>query len=127
VPAVDKKEQNRPSFDGETVTALIATAANPTVQLLSVILAATGLRPGEALGVRIEKILDEHTQIVVDQKAWRNEIQTFLKTPNGEREIDLHPSAGTMLKAFIGERRLAVPNEQGETVVPNQSLEASSA
>jgi integrase len=79
LPAVDKREQNRPSFTGETVTALVATAENRIVQMLFILVAATGLRLGEALGIRIENVLDKHTRIVIDQKAWRNEIQAFLR------------------------------------------------
>ena len=29
----------------------------------------------------------------------------FLKTKNGEREIDLHPSVAKMLREFTGERK----------------------
>jgi hypothetical protein len=47
--------------------------------------------PGErqALGIRIEKILDNGSTIIIGEKAWRREIHDYLKTENGEREIDL--------------------------------------
>jgi integrase len=106
VPIVEKERQNAPSFTGETVTALVAKAKNPIVQMLYVLLAATGLRLGEALGITISKdtILDDCTRIVIKQKVWRNEIQGFLKTKNGGREVDLHPSVASVLKEFIGNR-----------------------
>jgi hypothetical protein len=44
-------------------------------------------------------------RIVINQKAWRNKIQGFLKTRNGEREVDLHPSVAAILREFIGDRR----------------------
>jgi integrase len=106
VPLVEKERQNAPSFAGETVTALVVTEKNPIVQMLYILLAATGLRLGEALGITISKdtILDDCTRIVIKQKAWRNEIQGFLKTKNGGREVDLHPSVAFALKEFIGNR-----------------------
>lgn len=106
VPIVDKERQNAPSFTGETVTALVMDTKNPMIQMLFVLLAATGLRLGEALGITISKdtILDDCTRIVIKQKVWRNEIQGFLKTKNGDREVDLHPSVATLLTKFIGNR-----------------------
>jgi integrase len=107
LPVVEKKEQNTPSFTGETVTALVATAKSRAVQMVYILLGASGLRLGEVLGITISRdtILDDCARIVINQKAWRNKIQGFLKTRNGEREVDLHPSVAAILREFIGDRK----------------------
>jgi hypothetical protein len=43
-------------------------------------------------------------QIIIDQKAWRGEIHDYLKTPNGEREVDLFTCVAKLLLQFIGNR-----------------------
>jgi integrase len=61
----------------------------PKMRMLFILCGASGLRIGEALGIRIEKIFDNGSRITIDEKAWRGEIHDYLKTENGEREIDL--------------------------------------
>jgi integrase len=57
------------------------------------------------LGIRIEKILNNGLRIIVDEKAWRGEIHDYLKTENGEREIDLPAKVAKLLVEFIGDRK----------------------
>jgi len=104
MPVVKKSEQHRPVFTGETVTRIVA-ATKPKNQMLYVLCASTGLRIGEALGINIGKhISPDCSTIVVREKAWKGQIQSFLKTDNGAREVDLHPSVAEMLRRFIGNR-----------------------
>lgn len=73
--------------------------------MLFILCGATGLRMGEALGIRVEKILDDGSRIIIDQKAWRGEIHDYLKTENGEREVDLPANVAKLLVEFIGDRK----------------------
>jgi integrase len=73
--------------------------------MLFILCGATGLRIGEALGIRIEKILDTGCRIIIDEKAWNGEIHDYLKTVNGEREIDLPENVAKLLVEFIGNRK----------------------
>jgi len=41
----------------------------------------------------------------VEEKAFRSEVQDFLKTKNGKRSVDLDPAVGKMLREFIGNRK----------------------
>jgi integrase len=75
------------------------------MRMLFVLSGATGLRLGEALGIRIEKVLDNGSRIIIDQKAWRGEIHDYLKTPNGEREVDIPANVAKLLVEFIGGRK----------------------
>jgi integrase len=73
--------------------------------MLYVLLGATGLRFGEAFGLEIDKhISDDFSTLHIRQKVWSGQVQPFLKTGNGVRDVDLHPSIAAMLKRFIGNR-----------------------
>jgi integrase len=65
---------------------------------------AAGLRMGEALGIDIKDVSPDCVTIKLQQKAWRGQIHKRLKTENGKREIDLHPTVAAMLKDYIGDR-----------------------
>ena len=63
------------------------------------------MRAGEALGLEIEKhISSDFRTLYIQQKAKAGEIQTYLKTKNGAREIDLCVDLAEMLRAYVGDR-----------------------
>ena len=97
--------QNQPTLTGDLVTGVIALAKKKQHQMFFVLCASGGLRHGEALGIDIKNISRDCSTIKIHQKAWRGQLHDFLKTDNGKREIDLHPTVAAMLKDFIGERR----------------------
>jgi integrase len=98
------KNQRQPTHTSEAMTA-IAVGSKGRERMLYILLGATGMRIGEALGIEIDKhITDDFSTVQIRQKAWRGSIQLFLKTDNGLRDIDLHPSISAVLKAFIGDR-----------------------
>jgi integrase len=105
LPRVNKKEQRRPCFTKEVMNHLAnSKTIKPEMRMLFILCGATGLRLGEALGIRIEKILDSGSRIIIDEKAWRGEIHDYLKTDNGEREVDLPENVAKLLVEFIGNR-----------------------
>lgn len=106
IPRVNKKKQHRPCFTREAMNQLAnSPKIKSKMRMLFILCGASGLRIGEALGIRIEKVLDEGSRIVIDEKAWRGEMHDYLKTQNGEREIDLPESVATLLVEFIGGRK----------------------
>jgi integrase len=105
LPMVKKHEQKRPTVTGEVVTEIVAATKREKYRMLFVLCAAAGLRIGEALGIDISNISTDCAIIKIKQKAWKSQLHNFLKTDNGEREIDLYPTVAAMLKAFIGERK----------------------
>ena len=106
VPQVNKKRQRRPCFTREVMNHLAKSLAiKPQMRMLFILCGATGLRIGEALGIRIEKILDGGSRIIIDEKAWYGEIHDYLKTENGEREVDLPENVAKLLVKFIGDRK----------------------
>jgi hypothetical protein len=74
--------------------------------VLYALLAGCGpLRAGEALGLEIDKhISPDFRTLHIQQKAKAGEIQLYLKTKNGEREVDLCCSLARMLRDFVGMR-----------------------
>lgn len=98
------KKQKQPCFVGEVVTNIVAAPRKKHYRMLYILLAASGLRFGEALGIDIKNFSPDFTTLNVCQKAWRGKIHDFLKTDNARRQIDLHPTVAAMLKEFVGER-----------------------
>ena len=100
-----ENEPHRPWFTGDIITRILANTMKPKYRTLFALCAATGLRFGEALGIKIESISPDGSSIKIQRKAWRNQVHTFLKTKNGKRETDLHPKMAAMLKEYIGDRK----------------------
>lgn len=106
IPKVIKKKQRRQCFTVEVMNHLAnSPTIKPQMRTLFILCGASGLRIGEALGIRIEKILDDGTRIIIDEKAWHGEIHDYLKTENGEREIDLPNNVAKLLVEFIRDRK----------------------
>lgn len=98
------KNQRRPAHSSETMTAIVA-GSKGRERVLYILLAATAIRFGEALGLQIEKhISDGFSTLYVRQKVRNGRGQPYLKTENEIRDIDLHPDVAAVLKMFIGNR-----------------------
>jgi len=97
------QNQHQPDIQPDAMQYLISNSSGQ-IQVLFALLAGTGLRIGECLGLTIEKLSDDASTVTVDQEWWRDRIQSP-KTAAAYRQIDLHPSLAAMLKAFIGERK----------------------
>ena len=104
MPVVNPQKQRRPSFTGDVVTAIVENTDEQKYRVLFALLASSGLRFGEALGLNINNISPDCSTIKIVQKAWGSEVQDRLKTVRGEREVDLHPDMAGMLREFIGDR-----------------------
>lgn len=70
---------------------------------LFALLGGTGLRIGEALGLKVEDVDTGNGVISVRRSIWRGQELTP-KTENGERDVDIDPMLGAMLKEHIGDR-----------------------
>jgi integrase len=101
----EDKNPKQPTLTGEVVTAIVGTPKRKLYRMFYTLCASAGLRFGEALGIDIKNISPDCTTIKICQKAWRGQIHDYLKSDNGKREIDLHPTVAVMLKEFVGERK----------------------
>lgn len=78
VPEVNKRKQRRPCFTREVMNHLAnSPTIKPKMRMLFILCVASGLRIGEELGIRIEKIFDNGSRIIIDEKAWRGEIHDY--------------------------------------------------
>jgi integrase len=101
LPIVEYSEQKRPSLKATTVSGLI-TGSTGQEQALYVLLAATGMRISEALGLEVRHIINDGRTIKVEQQIGKDrpEIVKYLKTNAAKREIDLHPDVAEYLRQY---------------------------
>src|SRR5436305_6536085 len=129
MPVVNPQKQRRPSFTGDVVTAIVENTDEQKYRVLFALLASSGLRFGEALGLNINNISPDCSTIKIVQKAWGSEVQDRLKTVRGEREVDLHPDMAGMLREFIGDRNsgLLFVSRRGRPLQPVERPAAQAA
>jgi integrase len=96
-------DQHQPVFDAETVKGILEKADGQE-RMLYALLAGTGLRIGEALGLEVRHLSEDRHTIRIEQSAWEGNIQTP-KTRNAYRQVDLCPALADLLKQFVGDRR----------------------
>ena len=101
LPVVEYSEQKRPSLKATTISKLI-TESTGQEQALYVLLAATGMRISEALGLEVRHIFNDGRTIKVEQQVEKDRprIVKYLKTNASKREIDLHPDVAECLRQY---------------------------
>jgi len=98
-------EQNQPSTTSEGITQILSKAVGQYRVLYALLAGCGPLRAGEALGLEIGKHISEDCRtLYIRQKAKRGDIQPYMKTQNGERDVDLCTPLAAMLKEFMGTR-----------------------
>ncbi len=100
MPVVDGTKQRRPAFTSEQVDKIVR-AATGRLQMAAILLAATGIRSGELLGLEVHHF--DGTSVRIEQSLWKGKVGEP-KTPNARRSVDLHPDVASLLQQFIGSR-----------------------
>jgi integrase len=123
MPVVQK--QHQPTFAAETMSSIVRKAEGQE-QVLYALLAGTGLRVGEAIGLEIRHLSADCRTVTVEQSCWEGELQTP-KTRNAYRQVDLCASLADLLKAFVGDRRsgLLFTNRTGKPLSQTNLLRRS--
>jgi integrase len=93
-------EQKKPAFTAAEVTTIISKAEEP-FRTLYALLAGTGLRIEEAIGLQVQDV--RGAVIHVRHSHWNGELYDP-KTVAGIREVDLHSSLASLLREHIGTR-----------------------
>jgi integrase len=101
LPVVEFSEQMRPSLKASTVSGLITASAGQE-QALYILLAATGMRISEALGLEVRHFINDGRTVKVEQQVEKDcpHIVKYLKTNASKREIDLHPDVAEYLRQY---------------------------
>jgi len=98
-------DQRQPSTDSGGMARILGHASGQYKVLYTLLAGCGPLRVGEALGLELRHISEDCRTLTIAQKAKRGVIQPYLKTKNGERQVDLCESLATILKEFIGSRQ----------------------
>lgn len=121
----DVAGQRTPVFTSEEVQQIISKAEGQ-YRMLYALLAASGLRIGEALALEVQHFAKDGT-LNICQGVWNGKLQSP-KTVNGIREVDLPQDLTQMLAEFIGKRtagfifRSSNGNTLGQSNVLRRSL-----
>lgn len=89
VPAVRK--QRKPVFTSDEVSKIVGRASGQ-YKVMFVVLAASGLRISELLGLQIENVLDDCYRLRIVEKNYNGKQEDRLKTLSAERIVELHSS-----------------------------------
>jgi integrase len=103
MPRVNSKRQKRPTFTDKQVSQIVERAEGQYGTLFAV-LAASGLRISELLGLRIENVTDDCYRLHIIEQNYAGRQEDRLKTANAERIVELHSSVAQLLREHIGER-----------------------
>src|SRR5260370_8715942 len=106
LPDVDKKTQKKLTLEAIEIETIL-TAAKKLYRVLYCLLAGSGLRIAEALGLEIGKHFSADCSIVYvrQQRSKRgHEIESYPKTDAGIRDIDLDPALAALVRKYIGGR-----------------------
>ena len=102
MPIIDPTTQHRPTVTRAEVESIIG-AIIPRYKVLVALLAGTGLRIGEALGVKVTDLGPECRVLRVRRSIWQGKEQEP-KTPNAVREIDLPESLAQLLREYAANK-----------------------
>jgi integrase len=88
------------------IAALIAAAEPGEIQVLFVLLAATGMRISEALALEARHFIHGGRTILVEQQVDKDcpRIIPHLKTDAAFRQIDLHPDVAAYLQRYVSHK-----------------------
>ena len=107
LPAVDKKAQNTPTFEAAEIETILGSSKE-CFRVLYCLLAGSGLRIAEALGLEIGKHFSIDCSIVYvrQQRSKKgHKIEPYPKTDAGIRDIDLPPDLAALVNEYIGTRK----------------------
>lgn len=96
LPIIEPHKQRRPTVTKAEVERIIS-AASERWAVLFALLAGTGLRIGEALGLKIEDLSDDCSVLQVSRSIWHGREQEP-KTPNAVRVVDIPEPLARVLR-----------------------------
>jgi len=99
IPIVQKEKQHRPTVT-ETELGEILASVKDKHRVLFTLLAGTGLRMGEALGLKVSDFSSDCRMLHVRRSIWRGKEQEP-KTPNAIRVIDMAELLASVLRSYV--------------------------
>lgn len=121
LPIVQKEKQRRPTLT-ETELSEILSSVKQRYAVLFALLAGTGLRIGEALGLKTSDFTSDFQTIHVRQSVWRGKEQDP-KTPNSIRVVDLPKNLARIVQAYSsGKHGNLFATARGRPLMPRNLL-----
>jgi integrase len=99
MPILNREEQHRPTVTEAEVGEILATA-NKRYRVLFALLAGTGLRIGEALGLKVEDVSEDCSVLHVKRSIWGGQEQVP-KTPSALRVVDIADPLAKLLRGHL--------------------------
>jgi integrase len=99
LPIIDPTTQRRPTVTKADVEQIL-NKINPRFRVLVAVLAGTGIRIGEALGLKIEDLEENCTVLRIRRSVWQCQEQQP-KTPNAVRTVDVHEHLAKVLRDYV--------------------------
>jgi integrase len=102
LPRLNPAKQATPSFEGSQIGTIVSKARGQYA-VLYCLLGGSGLRIGEAVGLRVEHSLNDCATVSVVQSIWHGKLQAP-KTQAAVRKVDLSSGLAQMLREYLGDR-----------------------
>jgi len=102
LPIVDPTKQRRPTVTEAGLREILASTKERYAVLFA-LLAGTGLRIGEALGLKPTDLSPDCRVLYVRRSIWRGQEQEP-KTPNAVREVDIAEPLSQLLREYVNSR-----------------------
>jgi integrase len=99
LPIVDQNKQHRPSVTQAELREILASTSKRWAVLFA-LLAGTGLRIGEALGLKPEDLSNDCSVLHVQRSIWGGQEQSP-KTPNAVRVVDIPDPLAQLLREYV--------------------------
>ncbi len=99
IPVLDQTTQRRPTITASQIERILGSVKEK-YSILFALLAGSGLRIGEALGLKTTDLTDDCTVLHVQRSVWFGQEQTP-KTPNAIRLVDLAEPLAKILRTYI--------------------------
>ena len=100
MPLIVREELNTPTFSAEEVSRIVAEAGK--YQMLYILLAATGMRIGEAMALPVSRVVDNCTTLQVRHTYWEGQFGP--PKHNSKRDIDLPEAVAAPFRQYLGGR-----------------------
>jgi len=121
LPVVNEAAQHRPTTTRTEIENLLSNL-KPRYGVLIAVLAGTGLRIGEAVGLKVEDLSSDCTLIHVRRGLWRGKEQSP-KTLNAIREIDVPEPLAKLLQFYVaGKSGYLFATKSGRPLSPRNVL-----
>ena len=104
LPVVRKDQQHRPTVTADDVKEILSKTRKRMYLVLFALLAATGLRIGEALGLKASDFCPDCCVLHISRSIWRGKEQEP-KTANAVRVVDIPEVLASELRQYVSEAR----------------------